>query len=103
MKDLRKLYPDWKYWELDITDTYSRVDLLEIAIYFIKFYYEMYPTGGAYHIVLDDGNTDREFVKGCLDDFVGEDHLGIALGNLLLMLTDLELEILYDHYEEYSL
>jgi len=98
---MQHFYPDWKYWEK--WKHASRITLVEFALNFCKFYYQDCGnmTGGVYHIVLDDGNLDS--VKVCLNDCIkDEDDLGSALGHVLLLLTEEEMKILYDHYGEYS-
>jgi len=44
----------------------------------IREIYKTYPSGGALHIVLDDGNTEDEHIQWCidnaLDDVEGKDQ-----------------------------
>lgn len=34
----------------------------------IREIYKTYPSGGALHIVLDDGNTEDEFIRWCIEN-----------------------------------
>lgn len=40
----------------------------KITIELIKEIYKLYPSGGALHIVLDDGNFEDHHIEWCLDD-----------------------------------
>ena len=44
----------------------------ERTIELIKEIYKFYPSGGALHIVLDDGNFEDHHIKWCLSDTIQE-------------------------------
>lgn len=44
----------------------------KITIELIKEIYKFYPSGGALHIVLGDGNFEDHHIKWCLDDPIQE-------------------------------
>lgn len=111
--ELRRRWPNWRYWDRyyvvcpsigQLSTPLSRYAVLEFVLAQCSFYYQTahYITGGAFHIVLDDGNTTPRNVQWCLNEIPASDHLSRSLGHALLLLTEEELEILYAHYEEYA-
>ena len=50
----------------------ERNDLKRETIYLIKQIYKKYSTGGALHIVLDDGNDDDRCILWCLKNSINE-------------------------------
>ena len=44
--------------------------IFEETILIIKKIYKTYPTGGALHIVLDDGNTESHHIIWCLENSI---------------------------------
>ena len=55
------------------------------------------PTGGNLHIVLSDGNVGDSHVRFCLEEArSARDHVGVALAELLLDLTEEERERIYE-------
>lgn len=38
----------------------------------IREIYKTYPSGGALHIVLDDGNTEDQFIQWCIDNAIDD-------------------------------
>ena len=56
----------------------------------IKAYYaiEGNNTGGNFHIVFDDGNTELKHVQWCLNECVRkQDYPGIAIGEKLMLMS----------------
>jgi 2-hydroxy-3-keto-5-methylthiopentenyl-1-phosphate phosphatase len=65
----------------------------------IEFYYQDLGncTGGAFHIVLDDGNVEDRHVWFCQEEAEKRnDTFGIFLGQVLRTLTEKEREELYN-------
>lgn len=46
--------------------------IFDDTILLIKEIYKKHETGGALHIVLDDGNTERYFIQWCIDNSIEE-------------------------------
>ena len=67
-----------------------------------KQYYKNNPCGGSLHIVLDDGNIERENIEFCLKYAKENNDLeGIKLANLLLSISYKLLEKIYKNYDLY--
>lgn len=75
-------------------------DLLSL----VRAYYDMpdpegFPNsaGGSLHIVLEDGNTDRDSVESCKGYAAeNDDPAGVFLATAILLLPDEEIERLYE-------
>ena len=52
----------------------SKGDIIEETIETIKQIYKKYSTGGALHIVLDDGNTDDKDILWCLQNSIPDEE-----------------------------
>lgn len=53
-----------------------------------RAFYELHPTGGSLHIVLDDGNVKDSDVQSCVDYAIqGGDKTGEKLGRVLLLMS----------------
>jgi len=62
----------------------SKSEILELA----AEYYQDYCTGGALHIVLDDGNIEDEHIEWCIKEAkIAGDKEAVELGEALLTLT----------------
>lgn len=63
-------------------------------------YYVFNPTGGSLHIVLDNGNYERNHVEFCRQYAVDHnDEDGVKLADALLTLTDTEREKMYNDHD----
>jgi hypothetical protein len=67
---------------------------------FVKYYYDTLgnAAGGTLHIMLDDGNIEKDFIQSCRTFARKEgDSFGIFLCDLLELFSEDELEALYDN------
>ena len=71
----------------------------------INAIYLMNPVGGALHIVLDDGNTEDEFIKWCMEnsiaELVGREHdIYYRCAELLLAMSDRDrMSVITDYFK----
>ena len=53
-----------------------------------KHYYESEPTGGALHIVLEDGNLQKNHIQWCAGYAAGcQDYEAVDIANLMIAMT----------------
>lgn len=73
-------------------------DLIESC----RAYYVNHPGGGSLHIVLDDGNIQKEHVKWCLERAQAHgDEEGERLAKLLLEASETQRQKLWENYSSY--
>ena len=71
----------------------------------INAIYLMDPAGGALHIVLDDGNTEDEFIKWCMEnsiaELVGREHdIYYRCAELLLAMPERDrMSVITDYFK----
>ena len=81
--------------------TEDEVNLLDDII---TAYYNLHAAGGSFHVVLDDGNWDRASVEFCLKRAEEDsDHVGVAIGRMLIQIPDEALTEGREHGTGYGL